>query len=649
MSSRFLIAVTLLILTALPAFAKDIMCSKATGTKVRAKTTVADSSENNYDVHYLKFNVAINDSSRFIRGNVLTQATVLSTQMATYTFELDTMLTIDSVKINGTLQSVVTSGGTVRKVNLGTAISQNNNFTAQVYYHGFPPAGAGFFNGVTQAISASGVNMFYTVSDPYVAKDWWPCKQALQDKIDSVDMIVTVPAGQVVGSNGLLQSVDSTTNAANWVYHWSTHYPIDYYLISLAIAPYATYNSYIHYTGSTDSTLLQNFFYDTATFVPQYKSRFDSLSLMIDYLSTLYGRYPFWKEKYGVCYTLLAGGMEHQTMTTIGTTLTPLIAHELGHQWFGDHVTYRTWPHVWLSEGFATYTEQLFVNKFYGNTAMYNYRKGQYNTVMTSVTGRVYVDDTTSVNSLFDQRLVYYKGAGVVHMLRFQAPSDSIFFALLQTYQQQFANGFATTEDLKALAAAMYGTNLDSFFNQWIYEKGYPTYAATWNQAGNTIYLKLVQTTSMPLSVATFDLPLEIKFKSGSVDTTVRVYNDQATQYYSFTWNNPVDSVFIDPNLWIIHKNGIIRRDTTLPIPIHVSAPNKLIVVPNPTNDYWMISNLQEGAQLDLYSVSGNNLWSRKSTGNTIKVPGMNLKPGNYLLRVKQQGFDDITLQLVHW
>jgi aminopeptidase N len=417
----------------------------------------------------------------------------------------------------------------------------------------------------------------------------------------------------------------------------------------LAIAPYTTYTSYIHYTGSTDSTLLQNFFYDTATFVPQYKINFDSLTYMVDYLSTLYGRYPFWKEKYGVCYSTLPGGMEHQTMTTIGTTLTPLIAHELGHQWFGDHVTYRTWPHVWLSEGFATYTEQLFVNKFWGSAAAYTYRKGQYNNVMSVAGGRVFVDDTTSPSTLFDQRLVYYKGAGVVHMLRFQAPSDSVFFALLQTYQQQFANGFATTEDLKALAESMYGISLDSFFNQWIYEKGYPTYSASWNQSGSTVYVKLQQTTSVPLSVHAFDMPIEIELKSGLVDTIVKVYNNSATQYYSFTWNTTVDSVFIDPNLWIIHKNGSIVYDSTLSVPFHAAYSSKLNVVPNPSSDYWLISGLQDNAQLDLYNMAGSNLWSRKGHGASVKIPGMNLKPGNYMLRVRQQGYEDIAMQLIHW
>ncbi len=611
-----------------------------------AKTTIADSTENNYDVRYLKFNLFINDSILHVQGDVSTTARVTSTTMPTYTFELDTTYTIDSVLINGTSLAVQTSGGTVRKVNLPTALNQNDVFTAQVFYHGNPPIGAGFFNGVTVATAVSGVKMFYTVSDPYVAKDWWPCKQDIQDKIDSVDMWLTVPSGQMPGSNGLLQSV-TTPSPGMLQYHWATHYLIDYYLISVAIAPYTAYSSYMHFTGSTDSMLIQNFFYDTATFVPQYKPNFDSLSYMIDYLSTLYGRYPFYKEKYGVCYTTLPGGMEHQTMTTIGVTNTPLIAHELAHQWFGDCVTYKTWPHVWLSEGFATYTEQLFVSKFWGARAAFNYRKIQYNNVMSLPFGRVYVDDTTSPNTIFSQRLVYYKAAGVLHMLRFLAPQDSLFFTICKTYQQQFAFGNATTDDLKAIAVSVYGQNLDTFFNQWIFEQGYPTYSAKWDQVGNTVNVQLNQTTSMPSSVPVFFMPVELRLKGTTIDTTVKVFNNQASQLYSFNIAGTIDSVFIDPNNWIIHKTGTIKYDTT----VGISSPDirNVRVYPNPSKNSWQLDQLQPGTIVTLLDMNGHTLWNGISGADTLNIPGKGLPPGNYLLKLEMYGNDISTIKLIHW
>lgn len=541
-------------------------CAHAkTESQFPAPKIAIDPAENNYDVHYLKFDLYLNDSSSYIKGNVTTTAQVVSAAMPVYTFELDTALTIDSVLFNGHLLPVQTSGRSIRKVTLALTLKQDDIFTAQVFYHGKPPMGNGFFNGVTQATTTTGVKMFYTLSCPYVAKDWWPCKQVLQDKIDSVDMWVTVPKGQVVGSNGLLRSV--TTPTAGFVqYHWASRYPADYYLISLAIAPYSVYSSYMHFSGSTDSMLIQNFFYDIDefTFQPKYKSNFDSLAYMIDYFSTLYGRYPFYKEKYGVCYTTLGGGMEHQTMTTIGVAQTPIIAHELGHQWFGDCVTYKTWPDVWLSEGFATYIEQLYVAKFWGATAAFNYREKQYNNVMSQPGGRVYVDDTTSVYIIFDQRLVYHKAPGVLHMLRFLAPKDSLFFTVCKTYQQKYAFSNAATEDLKDVAESVYDLNLDTFFNQWIYGQGFPTYSAKWDQLGSIVNVKLEQTTSMPASVAVFFMPIELRLKGTNIDTTIQVFNNKATQLYSFSIPAQIDSIFIDPNNWIIHKTGDIQYDKNL-------------------------------------------------------------------------------------
>jgi aminopeptidase N len=278
-------------------------------------------------------------------------------------------------------------------------------FNVHVYYHGTPPTGVGFFTGIIHDVD-NGTHMVYTVSDPYATKDWWPAKQALQDKIDSVDMWVTVPDYCKVGSNGLLRST-TTAGPGLLQYKWKTNYPIDYYLISVAIADYAEQASYMHFSNSNDSMLLQNFFYDSTNFSNLFGANFDSAALMIDYFSNLFGRFPFWQEKYGHCFTTLGGGMEHQTMTTIGVTDTRTIAHELCHEWFGDNVTYNQWEDVWLSEGFATYAEQLFIEHWWGTAAMKNYRTLQYNNVMGQAGGRVIVDDSTDINALFSPRLVY--------------------------------------------------------------------------------------------------------------------------------------------------------------------------------------------------------------------------------------------------
>lgn len=603
---------------------------------IAAKSTNAVPEEDYYDVKHVYFDLKLTDTSIFVRGNVRTTARVIVPSMSIYAFELDAALTIDSIKLNGTTHLPFTTTGFVRKATLPSALTMGTTFNIHVYYNGTPPTGTGFFTGIMHSVSA-GTDMVFTVSDPYATKDWWPAKQSLQDKIDSVDMHVTVPDYCKVGSNGLLQST-LPAGAGLLKYHWKTKYPIDYYLISLAIADYSEKKSYVHFTNSTDSMLIQNFFYDSTNFINNFGANFDSVSLMINHFSDLFGRYPFWKEKYGHCITTLGGGMEHQTMTTIGVTDTRTIAHELCHQWFGDAVTYNQWNDVWLSEGFATYAEQLFIENWWGTTPMKNFRTSQYNNVMGLPGGRVLVDDTTTISSLFDPRLVYRKGAAVAHMLRYMAPADSLFFVGLRQFQSAHAYGMATTNDLKNIMAATYGINLDVFFDQWVSGEGYPKYSIYWSQAGPDVSVRLVQEPSKPSSVPLFRIPFEIRLKSTMGDTIVKVYNDQLDQTFNFSFWNSMNGVELDPG------NHILDKVMGNPVNVSIAAGQKINISPNPATDEWVIKNMDAGQSLKLIDISGRAVWEGASKSTTA-IPARQLPAGTYLLQIGGNNKNTIQLQ----
>jgi aminopeptidase N len=619
--------------------------------RAAAKVAQASTGEENYDVKYLRFNLHLTDTSIYVSGDVSTTAQVIAPGLSTYVFELDPLLTIDSAKINGNLLAVTTVGFT-RTVALPLVLSAGAFFTAQIFYHGMPPIGGGFFNGITHAISAHGTHMIYTVSDPWVAKDWWPAKQSATDKIDSVDMFITVPRGVVDGSNGLLVNVDTTTTPGFWQYHWQSHYPIDYYLISIAVARYAEYKSYLHFTGSTDSMLVQNFFVDTATFNPLYKVNFDSIGLIIDYYSSLFGRYPFWQEKYGVCYTTLPGGMENQTMTTIGTPGIDVIAHELMHQWFGDNVTYATWGEMWLSEGFATFAEQLYLTHFWGAAAGKAHRQTLLNSALSVSCGEIYVTDTSGPSTLFNQPTVYYKGQGVVTMLRYLAPSDSAFFLAMRTYQQAYSFGNASVDNMAAIVNSVYGFSVDSFLHQWIYGMGYPKYTIKWDQVGSSVFVKLIQTRSCPLYNVHFNTPVEVQLHGATGDTFVMAYNTLDTELFTFTWDQPMDSLLLNPDALTICKQlGVIRQDTNLRNEVKVgqiSIPSKTRVFPNPSKSSWQVDQLPDNAGLLLTDVNGRTIWSGKSAKGSVLVPGAGLPAGDYYLKVSGIDHSD-SIKLVHW
>jgi aminopeptidase N len=601
-----------------------------------AKTAIASPLLELYDVKYVKLDLSMTNLNDSIGGNAITRAVVSSSAgMSSYVFELSNSLTIDSLKFNGTLYTATTLSADVKQVSLPSTLSQGTSFTVQVFYHGIPPNGTGFFtHALNHHALASGTNITYTLSDRDLSKEWWPCKQILTDKIDSADLWFTVPAGTKAGSNGLLKAV--TPVGTRFRYEWKTRYPIDYYLICASVAPYIERSQVAHFTGSTDSMLVQHYLYDTATMPVANSQAIDSTPYMIDYLSTLYGRYPFWQEKYGHCIAPLGGGMEHQTMTTLGAFTTPLIAHELGHQWWGDHVTYTSWADIWLSEGFAAYTEQLYVEHFWGIPAAQAYRTTVFNRVSGNIGGSVYVDDTTNVYRVFDSRLTYDKGAAVAHMLRYIAPSDAAYFSGLRAYQQRYAFRTAITDSLKVEMETAYGRRLDTFFNQWVYGEGYPIYSGSWNQKGSDVYIQLNQVTSKPASVAAFAMPIELKLKSASGDTIVKVYFNNAQQLYSFNWGRQMTGFMIDSANHIVNKLGSIIADPTLGV--SNPAAQSITIAPNPTSEGWKLSGIPQGSSLRLLDAGGRLVWQQNNAPRSIEINSSQLPAGIYTLQVQSTG-----------
>lgn len=625
--------------------------SKMNHVQAMAKTTVASPLEDQYDVKYVKLDLAMTNQSTTLSGSATTRAQVIAPSMAQYAFELAQPLVVDSVKVDGQLLTATTSG-VVRTVSLPASLSNGILFTAQVFYHGQPVSGTPFdINGINTLPSPSwGTQATFTLSQPYSANEWWPCKQSLGDKIDSTDIWITVSNNLKAGSNGVLQTVTPLPGNRQR-FEWKHRHAIDYYLLSAAVAPYVDYSYYVHFPGGNDSMLVQNYIYSNPQTLTFWKDEIDSTGSMILHFSELFGRYPFWKEKYGHCMAPFSGGMEHQTMTTQGNFEGTLTAHELGHQWFGDHVTCGTWKDIWLNEGFASYAEYLFVKQFRGNTAAFSYMQNVHQFVMFDQNGNIlpdgtlYVDDTTDAGRIFDSRLSYNKGSAVVHMLRFAAPDDNRFFQLLKTYQQQYAHSTATTEDFKALAAQVYGQNMDTFFNQWVYGEAFPSYQLKWNQLNGQVHVSLLQTSMKPSSVPLFHTPLEIRFSTPQGDTTIRIYNDKAVQNFSFNWSKPVASVAIDPNNWILNHVSAIDYDPSV-LSVRETGFETMQVQPNPTSHHWTVTGLPAQVSWQLCDLSGRTVNGGTGSGS-VSVESGGLPSGLYLFRVSRSGEAAVTLKLI--
>lgn len=545
----------------------------ATGDYSMDSFTVASE---NIDVHHYRCEWLIDPSVRFINGKV-TVSFVVKSSADKIIFDLSSSLNVDSIIYHGNsipFQRVLKDG---LQIPLPGILSAGQKDSVSIYYNGIPDPG---ITGVIHQGNYRGNFALWTLSEPYGAKLWWPCKNGLSDKADSIDIIITTPDVYLPSSNGIV--VNENIANGQLTTHFRHRYPIASYLVAVALSKYYIDKDSIQ-IGTRQMPVIM---YVLAVATPNFhKPAIVVAKQCLQKFSDLFGLYPFYKEHYCQTQWLIgSGGMEHQTNSFLGSRGAALVSHELGHQWFGDKVTCGSWQDLWLNEGFATYTTNIFYEHF--DTALLRLTlQNIINSVTSQPGGSVWVDDTTRFSRLFDGRLTYNKGSYVVHMLRWVL-GDSVFFKGIRRYLDDAAvtYSFARTADLKKALETESGKNLETFFQKWIYGQGYPNYNAEWTQNNNNwIKVKLNQTTSHP-SVSFYEMPVTLVAKSGSQESTFIVDHRYSGQEF---WLNPgfaVDSILVDPKLWILSKNKTSAKINS------VGTSNEIKIFPNPAPDVIKIS-----------------------------------------------------------
>ena len=540
---------------------------------------------NLYDLQYMKLDLAVMPQSRVIEGSCTYRAIVTST-LDTFVIELKPTMAIDSIVVNGSVVTFMRGNDHVY-IPFATAVPAGTSLAIVFHYKG-TASGNAIVAGRNNAID---LNYTASLSEAYQAREWFPAKQLLNDKIDSIDMWFTTNAAYKIGSNGLLKEVVDLPNNRKQ-FRWSSGYPISYYLPSFAVGNYTSYTNYAKPLAMAGDTIpVVHYVAENVNYFNAIKSSLDKTPPMIEELSFLYGLYPFYKEKYGHKQAGIGGGMEHQTMSTMESFNTSLIAHELAHQWWGDNVTCATWSDIWINEGFASYAEYLTVEylpALYPGTTPAAVMQGVHNSVMSSLAGSVYVPPADAYNEgrVFSGRLSYDKGSAIIHNLRFEMQSDTIFFRTLRTFQQAYKDSFATGEDFKEHAEAISGRNFDDFFNQWYYGQGYPTYNVTYGKQGNDLVLTVNQTTSAPAVTPFFKGLLELKINAAQGDTLVKINVTSNNQQFFIPFSKIPTGVEVDPNNWIINRVGSIVTGVDN-IPAVVAG---IRIYPNPTRGELNIS-----------------------------------------------------------
>jgi aminopeptidase N len=538
----------------------------------------------NYDVtyHELRFTVDPDNTTPFISGVVKTTFRALANNMSTVTFDFykktTSPFTISSVKINNVATTFSHNATHELVINLPSPLNTGDNATAEIIYSGVPSTLEGAFTRGTH----SGTPVIFTLSEPFGARDWWPCKQDLNDKIDSFDIYITCPSAYIGVSNGLLQS--ETTTGGNITRHFRHNYPIPAYLISLNVTNYVTYNIQAG-LGTTQNPFfpINNYLYLESNTIAVQTAINQTIPVM-DLFEQKFGSYPYRNEQYGHVQFGWNGGMEHTTMSSMGSWGRSLIAHELAHQWFGNKITCGTWRDIWLNEGFAEYLAGLDVEYYDIPPGFVAWKNVKINSITSVVNGAVYLTETEALNvgRIFSGRLSYNKGSMVVHMLRWKM-GDTAFFQALRNYlnDSNLAYGYAITTDLKAKLEEVHGSDLDEFFNDWVYDQGYPTYTITaqnWGAGQAKITVNQSQSDS---SVDFFEMPLQIRFSDvDGVTHDVVVNNISNNQEFIVAVPFVIAGVVFDPNRHIISKNNVATLvNETFDLDQSIS------VYPNPAND----------------------------------------------------------------
>lgn len=588
----------------------------------------------NYDLKYHRMHWEVDPSERYIRGAV-TSYFLMKKTSSLIDFQLTDAMTVDSVQ-HPSLKSYSLSQD-VLSVRLNNVIEQGQLDSLTVYYQGVPDDEAAFALDVYDDNNP----ILWTLSEPYGAKAWWPSKNALSDKIDSLDVFLDVfPLNFEGVSNGVLMSDEVAEDSSCRRFHWRHRYPIATYLVAIAVADYNYEEQF--YTIGDDSLRVVNYIYQG--YENLASRQVENLHRSAVLFDSLFMPYPFDQEQYGHAQMGRGGGMEHQTMTFIGGWNFELLTHELAHQWFGNYVTLADWHDIWLNEGFATYLSGLAYEMAFDTDKWWNIWRPQMVSYITSEPGgSVYVEDIQDVSRIFHPRLSYAKGAWLLHMLRW-VMGDEPFFAAIRNYlaDPNVAFGYATQDDLIYHLEQEADTSLTEFFNDWYYGEGYPSYHIDCNIQTETHAWITINQSQSHSSVDFFEMPVPVRFKNKDQDTTI-VFDNQADGQMVFKEIGfTPDSVFVDPEYWLISANN---STTVRENPIKESV---VIFAPNPVNERVKVFSAKAVEDVKLFHPDGTLLMDMgKPAENPFYFNFMHRSSGVYLFRFQFEDGSALTKKLI--
>jgi hypothetical protein len=515
-----------------------------------AKTWASPELPSTFDVTHYDLDLHVDPSAQVLSGSVTMDFTAIEDQLSEIQLDADLGLRVLSVLLLGderfpydTPAPLVFEHADDRLViTLPQPLPAGDRARLQVTYGGHAWRSGLIGSTGVNWYSNAGTPVIHTFAQPYGARIWWPCSDRPDDKA-TVSLTVTVPDDLDVAANGLerwrLDNGDGTATSA-----WSSIYPVPTYLVVMHISDFVYSES--TYTG-LDGTTMPVGLWAMPDVADQAETDLAVTVPQIEVMAENWGEYPFLNEKYGNATVFFGGGMEHQTMTTLSVFqvgnawMQWLNVHELGHQWWGDWVTMDDWRHIWLNEGFATHTEWLWAEHL-GPDVLAQYLKDE--------DWRGWFSGPVFDNPVPFSWTIYAKGSWVAWMLR-HVIGDDAFFDAMASYRAEHAGGTATTDDLREAMEEAGNTELDWFFDQWVYGLYRPRYVYEWsNGDGSVLALKVRQ---VQTNTGLFRMPMNIRVASAAGTEDHRVWiEDDAEQIIEVQLQADATAVTLNPDTRVL-------------------------------------------------------------------------------------------------
>ncbi|WDT68119.1 M1 family aminopeptidase [Cloacibacterium sp. TD35] len=595
----------------------------------------------NYDLRYQRLELSLDPSATGKITGTVTSHFVPNQKISSIYFDLNDALTVSEVNYKGANIPFSQLTTNELKIDFPTQLNENVLDSISVSYSG-TPVNENIIPSYTRARqdnSGSKPYVIYTLSEPYGARDWFPTKQSLNDKIEKVRIEVTTPSGIFVAANGKLIS-ETAISGTQLKTIWQTNYPIPAYLIAIGVT---NYNKYTDTIGNPPFPFLNYVYPSNAT--TTNLNAINATKPMMEHFETYFGPYPYRDEKYGHMEFDFSGGMEHPTMSSMGVwTSLSTTAHELAHQWFGDKTTCKTWNGVWINEGFARFAEHLYNEKITnaGNkTAFTSYLQGIINNITSAPGGSVFVSDANleSLGILFSGRLSYDKGSYLLRMLKWMVGEDA-FYQALREYSTNYAYGYASGMDFKSSFETSTGKDFTEFFNDWYFGEGYPIYNINWKQnPDKTVVFQVLQTKSIASAPEFFEMLLPIKIKSASGDVMDVVLDHNVNgQIFAVPVSFTVSSITFNEENQILTKGSTVNNNTSFLSTVSSDKIQPLKLYPNPASYEIKFLGNKEKKPYKIYNLDGK-LWQSGvvNANNGINIAA--LPVGSYMIEIESHQY----------